>query len=129
MTALGRRGQRLSPRARQRQADLLHQVLPRLAHGIQTEGSWSAPAATLDDARKAGHDPAALLADATRRGELYTADSISDVLIWRLRRSAHPPALPESPHDTSTRANRRTTPPAPTTPTATSGVNDSSRKR
>ncbi|KAA0921225.1 relaxase/mobilization nuclease domain-containing protein [Streptomyces apricus] len=129
MAVLGRRGQRLTPHARQRQAGLLHQVLPQLADRIQTEGSWPALAATLDDTRKAGHDPAALLTDAARRRELDTADSISDVLIWRLRRSAHLPALPESPYDTSTQANRRTTTSTPTTPAATRAVNDSSRQR
>ncbi|WP_413759280.1 relaxase/mobilization nuclease domain-containing protein [Streptomyces sp. MMBL 11-3] len=129
MAVLGRRGRHLTPHAQQRQASLLHQVLPELADRIQTEGSWPALAATLDDTRKAGHDPAALLADAARRRELDTADSISDVLIWRLRRSAHLPALPESPYDASTRANRRTTAPAPTAPAVTRAVNDSSRQR
>ncbi|MET9567199.1 relaxase/mobilization nuclease domain-containing protein [Streptomyces tauricus] len=129
MAVLGRRGQHLTPHAQQRQAGLLHQVLPELADRIQTEGSWPALAATLDDTRKAGHDPAALLTDAARRRELDTADSISDVLMWRLRRSAHLPALPESPYDTSTQANRRTTTSTPTTPAATRAVNDSSRQR
>lgn len=39
-----------------------------------------------------GHDPAALLAEAAARRELGTADSISDVLVWRLRRMADLPA-------------------------------------
>ncbi len=60
---------------------------------------WPALAATLDDARRAGHNPATLLTEATRRRELDTATSISDVLVWRLRRSAHLAALPETPHD------------------------------
>ncbi|MGW6009208.1 relaxase/mobilization nuclease domain-containing protein [Streptomyces sp. NPDC055210] len=129
MVVLGRRGRRLTPRTRRQQANLLHQVLPELADRIQAEGSWPALAATLDDTRKAGHDPAALLADAARRRELDTADSISDVLIWRLRRNAHLPALPESPYDASTRDNQRTTAPAPTAPAVTRAVNASSRQR
>src|SRR5690606_10104058 len=76
MTALGQQGRRLAPRIRQRQADLVRQVLPELAERIRTEDGWPALAATLDDARKAGHDPAALLADAARRRELDTATSI-----------------------------------------------------
>lgn len=128
MAILRQRGHRLAPRVRQRQADLLHQVLPELAERIRAEAGWPALAATLDDARKAGHDPAALLTEATRWRELDTATSISDVLVWRLRRSAHLPALPESPHDASARGNRRTPSSAPTTPSAPSAVNDSSRR-
>ncbi|MGW5325216.1 relaxase/mobilization nuclease domain-containing protein [Streptomyces sp. NPDC004014] len=110
MAVLRQRGQRLAPRVRQRQAELLQQVLPELAEQIRAEAGWAALAATLDDVRKAGHDPAVLLADAARRRELDTADSISDVLVWRLRRSAHLLALP-------------------VTRPATSAVNDPSRRR
>jgi adenosyl cobinamide kinase/adenosyl cobinamide phosphate guanylyltransferase len=129
MAVLRQRGHRLTPRVRQRQAGLLQQVLPELAEQVLAEGGWPALAATLDDARRAGHNPAALLSEAARRRELDSADSISDVLVWRLRRSAHLPALPKSPHDTSARGNRRTPSPAPTTQPATSAVNDSSRQR
>ncbi|MFE1032491.1 relaxase/mobilization nuclease domain-containing protein [Streptomyces sp. NPDC058807] len=129
MTVLRQRGHRLPPRLRQRQADLLQQVLPELAEQVLAEGGWPALAATLDDARRAGHDPAALLSEAARRRELDSASSISDVLVWRLRRSAHLPALPESPHDALARRNRRTPSPAPTTPAVASAVNDSSRWR
>ncbi|PRH80028.1 mobilization protein [Streptomyces solincola] len=129
MAILGQRGHRLAPRVRQRQADLLHEVLPELAERIRTEPGWPALAATLDDVQRAGHDPAALLAEATRRRELGTATSVSDVLVWRLRRSAHLPALPESPHGTPTRGSRRTVYPAPSTQPAPSSANDSSRRR
>ncbi|MFG3495684.1 relaxase/mobilization nuclease domain-containing protein [Streptomyces sp. NPDC047928] len=129
MALLRQRGHRLAPRIRQRQADLLHQVLPELAERIRTEPGWPALATTLDDARRAGHDPAALLAEATRRRELDTATSISDVLVWRLRRSAHLPALPESPHGTPTQGSRRTVSPAPSTQPAPSAANDANRRR
>ncbi|MFI7324284.1 relaxase/mobilization nuclease domain-containing protein [Streptomyces rubiginosohelvolus] len=129
MAALGQRGRRMAPRARQRQADLLHQVLPELAERIRAEAGWPALAATLDDARRAGHDPAALLTDAARRRELDSAASISDVLVWRLRRSAHLPALPESPHDTPARGSRRQGPSAPTRQSPPSAVNDAGRRR
>ncbi|MFE7954255.1 relaxase/mobilization nuclease domain-containing protein [Streptomyces sp. NPDC057413] len=129
MAVLRQRGQRLAPRVRQRHAALLQQVLPELAERIRAEAGWAALAATLDDVRKAGHDPAVLLADASRRRELDTADSISNVLVWRLRRSAHLLALPASPDATATMGTRRTASPAPVTQPATSAMNDPSRRR
>ncbi|MBB5939472.1 relaxase/mobilization nuclease domain-containing protein [Streptomyces zagrosensis] len=129
IAALRQRGQHLSTRIRQRQADLLRQALPELAERIQAEPGWPALAATLADARQAGHDPAALLAEATRRRELGTADSISDVLVWRLLRSAHLPAAPENPQATPARNGRRIPAPAPTAPPAARAANPSSRQR
>ncbi|MEU2223368.1 relaxase/mobilization nuclease domain-containing protein [Streptomyces sp. NPDC018347] len=129
MAALSHRGRRLAPRLRQRQADLVRQVLPELAERIRAEDGWPALAATLDDARKAGHDPAALLTEAARRRELDSATSISDVLVWRLRRSAHLPAVPESSHETPARGSRRQGPSAPGTPLTQGTVNHSSRRR
>ncbi|MFH8472508.1 relaxase/mobilization nuclease domain-containing protein [Streptomyces sp. NPDC018000] len=128
IATLRQRGQRLSPRIRQRQADLLHQALPELAERIQAEPGWPALAATLADARQAGHDPAALIAEATRRRELDTAASISDVLVWRLRRSAHLPAAPENPQATPARDGRRAPAPTPATPPAARAANPSSRR-
>jgi hypothetical protein len=66
MANLRQQGQRLAPHVRRQHADLLHQVLPDLAARIQAEPGWPALAATLDDARKAGHDPTALLTEATQ---------------------------------------------------------------
>jgi hypothetical protein len=129
MALLRQRGQRLAPRARQRQADLLREVLPDLAARVQVEPGWAALAATLDDARKAGHDPGALLTEAARRRELDTATSISDVLVWRLRRSAHLPALPESSRETPAPGSRRQGLSAPSTPLTQGTVNHSSRRR
>ncbi|MFD4261867.1 relaxase/mobilization nuclease domain-containing protein [Streptomyces sp. NPDC058534] len=129
MAVLRQRGQRLAPRVHQRQAGLLHQVLPELAERIRAEAGWPALAATLDDARRAGHDPAVLLTEAARRRELDTATSVSDVLVWRVRRSTHLPALPESPHDTPARGGRRQGPSTPTRQSPPSAVNDSNRRR
>ncbi|MFJ4827578.1 relaxase/mobilization nuclease domain-containing protein [Streptomyces bacillaris] len=128
IAALRQRGKRLTPRIRQRHADLLHHALPELADRIQGEPGWPALSATLADARQAGHDPAALLAEATRRRELDTADSISDVLVWRLRRSAHLPAAPESPPAASTRDSWHASPSNPATPPAARAANHSSRR-
>ncbi|MFE1050449.1 relaxase/mobilization nuclease domain-containing protein [Streptomyces olivaceus] len=128
MAALGQRGRCLAPRIRQRQADLVRQLLPELAERIRAEDGWPALAATLDDARKAGHDPAALLADAARRREFDTAASISDVLVWRLRRSAHLPAVPEGFHEAPARGSRRQGPSVPQTPLTQGTVDHSSRR-
>jgi hypothetical protein len=75
--------------------------VPELAEQILAEPGWHALAATLADTESAGHDPAALLTEAAGRRELGTADSISDVLVWRLRRMADLPAdattMPNTP--------------------------------
>ncbi|MFE2681702.1 relaxase/mobilization nuclease domain-containing protein [Streptomyces mirabilis] len=89
---LYQRGQHLSQSLRQRQAVHLRQAVPELADQVLAEPGWHALAATLADAESAGHDPAALLTEAAGRRELGTAGSISDVLVWRLRRMADLPA-------------------------------------
>lgn len=101
LSMLYQRGRHLSRPMLQRQRAPLREALPELAEQILAEPSWYALAATLDDVVTAGHDPAVLLADAAQRRELGTAESISDVLVWRLRRTAGLPA------DTSDEANHR----------------------
>ncbi|MCM2391208.1 relaxase/mobilization nuclease domain-containing protein [Streptomyces albipurpureus] len=129
IAALRRQGQRMTPRIREHQADLLHKALPELAERIQAEPGWPALAATLADARQAGHDPAALLTDAARRRELGSADSISDVLVWRLRRSAHlPAAAPEILQTTGARAGWHIPTPALATPPTAQALNHSNRR-
>ncbi|MCB8902044.1 MULTISPECIES: relaxase/mobilization nuclease domain-containing protein [unclassified Streptomyces] len=90
--ALYQRGRHLARTVQQRQTALLREALPQLAEQILAEPGWYALAATLSDAEAAGHDPASLLAEAAGRRELTSADSVSDVLVWRLRRSADLPA-------------------------------------
>lgn len=92
MAVLRQRGQRLTQPRLQRQAAHLRAAVPELAEQILAEPGWPALAVTLTDAEATGHDPATLLAEATTRRELNTADSISDVLVWRLRRAADLPA-------------------------------------
>ncbi|MFE1405466.1 relaxase/mobilization nuclease domain-containing protein [Streptomyces sp. NPDC058770] len=89
---LYQRGRRLGRPMLQRQTVLLREALPGLAEQILAEPGWYALAATIADAEATGHDPAALLSDAVERRELDTADSVSDVLVWRLRRLADLPA-------------------------------------
>lgn len=92
LTVLYQRGRYLPQPLRQKQADQLWQSIPALADRVLAEPGWFALSATLADAEAAGHDPAALLTQAAERRELETADSISDVLVWRLRRMANLPA-------------------------------------
>ncbi|MEU3747251.1 MULTISPECIES: relaxase/mobilization nuclease domain-containing protein [Streptomyces] len=90
--ALYQRGRHLAHPVRQRQATLLRKTLPELAEQILSEPGWYALAATLNDAEAVGHDRASLLTEAAGRRELTSAESVSDVLVWRLRRSADLPA-------------------------------------
>ncbi|MFJ3620520.1 relaxase/mobilization nuclease domain-containing protein [Streptomyces iakyrus] len=90
--AMYQRGRRLSQRLRHKQVAHLRRAVPELAEQVLAEPGWHALAATLADAETAGHDPTALLAEAAGRRELQTADSVSDVLAWRLRRMADLPA-------------------------------------
>ncbi|BBC36277.1 Relaxase/mobilization nuclease family protein [Streptomyces graminofaciens] len=89
---LYQRGHRLSQPLRQKQAAHLRAAVPELAEQILAEPGWHALAATLADTESAGHDPATLLMEAAGRRELGSAGSISDVLVWRLRRLADLPA-------------------------------------
>ncbi|MET9296595.1 mobilization protein [Streptomyces sp. NPDC003077] len=92
MGVLYQRGRRLPQPLRHRQSAHLRTAVPELAEQILAEPGWYALAATLADAENAGHDPSALLAEAAGRRELTTAESVSDVLVWRLRRMADLPA-------------------------------------
>ncbi|MFJ1730200.1 relaxase/mobilization nuclease domain-containing protein [Streptomyces sp. NPDC088254] len=111
--ALYQRGRRMSRPILQRQTVLLREALPELAEQILAEPGWYALAATIAEAEAAGHDPATLLSDVAERRELGTADSVSDVLVWRMRLTADLPAdashLPESSTTGSRSATRGTT--------------------
>ncbi|WP_371787897.1 mobilization protein [Streptomyces griseoaurantiacus] len=58
------------------------------------QGPMPALAATLAAAEAAGHAPDALLRQAVGQRELATADSVEDVLVWRVRRLTDLPAAP-----------------------------------
>ncbi|MFC7973975.1 relaxase/mobilization nuclease domain-containing protein [Streptomyces cinereoruber] len=102
MALLHQQGSRLAPSWQHHHATAVRQALPELADRILTEPGWPALAATLHEARTTGHDPAALLTRAAARRELDTAEHVSDVLVWRLRRMAGLPA------DTRNSQGRRT---------------------
>ncbi|MFI5817135.1 relaxase/mobilization nuclease domain-containing protein [Streptomyces sp. NPDC051643] len=116
LAALYQRGQRLSQPLRQKQAAHLRQVVPELAEQVLAEPGWYALAATLADAEAAGNDLTALLAEVAGRRELQTAESVSDVLVWRLRRMADLPAdattMPERTA-TAAKASGRAIQPSP----------------
>ncbi|MBV9024180.1 MAG: mobilization protein [Streptomycetaceae bacterium] len=114
MAILYQRGRHLSQPLQRQQAAYLHQAVPELAEQILAEPGWYALAATLADAEATGHQPAALLAEAAARRELDTAESVSDVLVWRLRRMADLPADASTmPLDTSTTKRPSSRPASP----------------
>ncbi|MFD3905672.1 relaxase/mobilization nuclease domain-containing protein [Streptomyces sp. CB04723] len=102
LSVMHQRGRRLSHPLQRKQAAHLRRAVPELAEQILAEPGWHALAATLADVENAGHDPAALLAEAAERRELDTAESISDVMVWRLRRLADLPADASTGPESST---------------------------
>ncbi|MFG2996617.1 relaxase/mobilization nuclease domain-containing protein [Streptomyces sp. NPDC048340] len=94
LAALYQRGRDLSLPIRRQHAAIVRDALPGLAERLMAEPGWPALAATLAEAEAAGHQPGPLLTAAAARRELDTAESVSDVLVWRLRRMADLPAAP-----------------------------------
>ncbi|MFE4665588.1 mobilization protein [Streptomyces sp. NPDC056716] len=96
LAVLHQRGSRMAPSHQRHHAAVLRHSLPEeLADRIISEPGWPALAATLAEAQNAGHNPTALLTAAASVRELDTAERISDVLVWRLRRTAGLPAHPQ----------------------------------
>ncbi|WP_329328081.1 relaxase/mobilization nuclease domain-containing protein [Streptomyces luteogriseus] len=104
LMVLRERGRHIAPSLRRHHATTVRAALPGLAETVLAEPGWDTLAATLADAERAGHNPRALLAEAAAGRELDTADSVSDVLVWRLRRTADLPLY--APAQEATRANR-----------------------
>ncbi|MEU8687701.1 relaxase/mobilization nuclease domain-containing protein [Streptomyces sp. NPDC048665] len=113
MNAMREQGCQLPALVRDRYAHTVEAALPGQADDILREPGWNALAATLAQADRAGHDPDALLQQAVEWRELETADSMTDVLVWRLRRIGKLPATADLPR---TRAYPRTPPPQPRPP-------------
>ncbi|WP_327400327.1 relaxase/mobilization nuclease domain-containing protein [Streptomyces sp. NBC_01288] len=84
LATLRAHGERLPAPNRRRHAAMVRTALPHLADRLQAEPGWDGLTAVLDQAEQAGHDTAALLAKAAAQRELDSADSASDVLVWRL---------------------------------------------
>lgn len=100
---LQERGARVAFTLLRRHAANVQEALPDLKKTLVTERSWGALLATLIDVERAGHDSRALLAEAASLRELDSADSVSEVLIWRLRNTA---CLPGAAPATAVRTNR-----------------------
>ncbi|MEU5186708.1 relaxase/mobilization nuclease domain-containing protein [Streptomyces klenkii] len=97
LAALYQQGRYLPRPLHQLLVSVVQTTVPDLAGRLLAEPGWYALAATLTDAERAGYDPAALLSKAVQQRELGSADSVSDVLVWRIRRDADLPAcVPES---------------------------------
>ncbi|WP_431952267.1 relaxase/mobilization nuclease domain-containing protein [Actinacidiphila sp. bgisy167] len=113
MKGMREQGRRLPTPVRDRYAHTMEAALPGQADRILREPGWDALAATLAQAERAGHNPDALLQRAIEWRELETADSVTDVLVWRLRRIGKLPATAYLPR---TRVHLRTPPSQPRPP-------------
>lgn len=86
---------------------LVERVIPELAEEITADPAWHAVLRALRDAEAAGWDAPGLLANTTRRRELGTAQSLAQVVSWRLRQvvdNEQPPVAGAEP--TPARAGR-----------------------
>ncbi|GHF41741.1 mobilization protein [Streptomyces mashuensis] len=97
LTALRQQGQALPAHHHRRHAATVRAALPELAEKALAEPGWYGLAATLSEAERAGYETGALLAEIAEQRELDSAGSISDVLVWRIRRTAGLPAHTPSP--------------------------------
>ncbi|MER7699134.1 mobilization protein [Streptomyces sp. NPDC096095] len=92
LAVLHQRDRNLARPLLERQADAVRGAMPELAEQVLAEPGWPSLAATLADAEAVGHISTDLLARVAGRRELGTAESVSDVLVWRVRRMADLPA-------------------------------------
>ncbi|MFC9643502.1 relaxase/mobilization nuclease domain-containing protein [Streptomyces mirabilis] len=97
MGVMREHGRLLPEPVRERYARTLESVLPEQADSVRRESGWDALAVTLAQAERARHDPDALLQQAIEWRELNTADSVTDVLVWRMRRLGKLPATMDPP--------------------------------
>ncbi|MFJ6889901.1 relaxase/mobilization nuclease domain-containing protein [Streptomyces californicus] len=96
-------------------AGVVQQALPGHAAGVLADSAWPALRARLIEVEKTGEDPVEALAAVAARRELASADSIAEVLTWRLdgwrrERGSSAPASRTSPSATSTGGTGRTGP-------------------
>ncbi|MGK4579619.1 relaxase/mobilization nuclease domain-containing protein [Kitasatospora sp. HPMI-4] len=100
LQAMREQGRALPEADWQRYDATIRATLPTTTQRADHEPTWDALAATLAQAEQAGHDPQTLLKEAIAMRELETAQDISDVLVWRLRRLANLPTHPDTPRPT-----------------------------
>ncbi|MFD4412503.1 relaxase/mobilization nuclease domain-containing protein [Streptomyces sp. NPDC058475] len=63
---------------------VVQQAVPHLARGVLADAAWPALCARLVEIERAGDDPVKVLGTVAARRELGTADSVAEVLSWRL---------------------------------------------
>jgi hypothetical protein len=108
MSTLSACGCRLSEEVRQRYAGMVAAVLPEYGERMREEAGWAALLATLGQIQEVSLDPVALLEEAVAVRELESADSVSEVLVWRLRRLAKLPPTASGPVSSSGSGRART---------------------
>lgn len=103
----------------------MRQAVPTHAAAVLADPASATLAAHLIKATAEGHQPAELLAEVAGARDLADADSVAQVLTWRvqgrLRRAEQPTALP--------RITGRSPAPTPTTPTTPSERTAAERAR
>ncbi|MFE1075124.1 relaxase/mobilization nuclease domain-containing protein [Streptomyces sp. NPDC058783] len=123
-TAAGSPGARRTPvvSGERPMAGVLQEAVPGHAREILGDPAWPALRRQLAAVEKAGEDPADVLAAVAAQRELTSADSVAEVLTWRLdgwsrQRGETTTATGKSPSPTSTGGTsgpRRTGAPGPT---------------
>lgn len=63
----------------------VQEALPAHARAILADPAWPTLKARLADVERAGDDPVDVLATVAARRELHSADSVAEVLVWRLQ--------------------------------------------
>ncbi|MCX5435577.1 mobilization protein [Streptomyces sp. NBC_00063] len=116
MNTMRAQGRQLPAPVRDCYAHTLEGALPAQADHLLCDPGWDALAATLAQAEQAGHDPERLLQQAIESLELDTADNVTAVLVWRLRRIGE---LPAASISARARTNPRLHPPQPQAPKPT----------
>lgn len=128
MAVLHQRGRRLALSRQRHHSAAVRQALPELADRILAEPGWPALAATLAEAETAGHNPTTLLTQTAARRELDTAERLSDVLVWRLRRMASLPADPQNSQAQHARSRHAVSSPGRAAQTGTRPANSSPQR-
>lgn len=101
-----RSGQQLAAAGGQPMAGVVQQAVPAHARAVLADPAWPALRTRLTQIERDGEDPADVLATVAARRELGTADSVAEVLTWRLdgwrrQRGAAATAAGRSPSTTS----------------------------
>ncbi|MEW2417504.1 mobilization protein [Streptomyces sp. NPDC046866] len=78
-------GERMAAgRGERSMAGVVRAALPEHARGVLSDAAWPALRLRLAEIERAGEDPADVLAAVAARRELFSAQSIAEVLTWRL---------------------------------------------